>query len=157
VAHEVGYLYGGLSGCFYGCDAVWSLPFFGQNPQVPQRWPVSGKGAARCGERRFSGGGSTFAGQYVIFVERAPVTQSWTTSSTANLRLGPSTAGRPQGTVSAGQSLTLICYDPNGESISGYATWDQLSSGLWVYDDLMNTPPGGPTGLPQCANYPPNL
>jgi hypothetical protein len=72
-------------------------------------------------------------------------------------RLGPSTAGQPQGTVSAGQSLTLICYDPNGQSISGYATWDQLGSGLWVYDDLMNTPPGGPTGLPQCANYPPNL
>jgi hypothetical protein len=29
--------------------------------------------------------------------------------------------------------------------------------GLWVYDGLMNTPPGGPTGLPKCANCPPNL
>jgi len=51
----------------------------------------------------------------------------------------------------------VICYDPNGLSISGYATWDQLSSGQWVYDGLMNTPPGGPTGLPRCANYPPDL
>ena len=51
----------------------------------------------------------------------------------------------------------VICYDPNGLSISGYATWDQLSSGQWVYDGLMNTPPGGPTGLPRCADYPPNL
>ena len=104
-----------------------------------------------------SGGGSTFAGQYAIFVAGAPVTQSWTTSGAANLRLGPSTAGTPQGTASPGQSLTLICYDPNGQSINGYATWDQLSSGLWVYDGLMNTPPGGPTGLPKCANYPPDL
>ena len=104
-----------------------------------------------------SGGGATFAGQYTIFVAGAPVTQSWTTSGAANLRLGPSTAGTPQGTASPGQSLTLICYDPNGQSINGYATWDQLSSGLWVYDGLMNTPPGGPTGLPKCANYPPDL
>src|SRR5215472_1374363 len=48
--------------------------------------------------------------------------------------------GSPQGTASPGQSLTLICYDPTGQSINGYATWDQLSSGLWVYDGLMNTP-----------------
>ena len=72
------------------------------------------------------------------------------------LASGPSTAGSPQGTASPGQSLTLICCDPTGQSIGGYATWDQLSSGLWVYDGLMNTPPGGPTGLPKCANYPPD-
>src|SRR5215472_9804221 len=47
--------------------------------------------------------------------------------------------GSPQVTASPGQSLTLICYDPTGQSINGYATWDQLSSGLWVYDGLMNT------------------
>jgi hypothetical protein len=104
-----------------------------------------------------SSGGTTYAGQYAIFVEQAPVTQSWATSGAANLRSGPSTADSVQGSASAGQSLTLICYDPNGQPVSGYATWDQLSSGLWVWDGLMTTPQGGPTGLPQCANYPPNL
>ncbi len=34
---------------------------------------------------------------------------------TANIRSGPPTAGTIQWTASAGQSLTLICYDPNGQ------------------------------------------
>ena len=35
---------------------------------------------------------------------------------------------------------------------------DQLSSGLWVWDGLMNTAQGeAPPACFQCANYPPSL
>ncbi|HEX9031774.1 MAG TPA: hypothetical protein VF834_07985, partial [Streptosporangiaceae bacterium] len=104
-----------------------------------------------------SSGNPTWASQYAIFVEQNPVTGSWTTSGTANLRSGPSTNDSILGTASSGQSLTLICYDPNGQVVSGYGTWDQLSNYEWVWDGLMNTPSGGPSSLPKCANYPPNL
>jgi hypothetical protein len=135
---------------------VFGVPTPSGPGQVGTQWQIH-PGNWGCVTIINSGGGATFAGQYAIFVEQAPVTGSWATSNTATIRSGPSTADQIQGTASAGQSLTLICYDPNGQSISGYATWDQLSSGQWVYDGLMNTPPGGPTGLPRCANYPPNL
>ncbi|HEV2371009.1 MAG TPA: hypothetical protein VGS19_02470 [Streptosporangiaceae bacterium] len=104
-----------------------------------------------------SSGGTTYAGQYAIFVAEYPVTQAFATNAVANIRSGPSTADALLWTASAGQSLTLICYDPHGQSVGGYAVWDQLSNGEWVWDSLMTTPPGGPTSLPQCANYPPNL
>ena len=96
---------------------------------------------AICGQAGFTGGPTTVV-QYMWG------NASW--SSTRVVFAVPTPSG-------PGQSLTLICYDPTGQSINGYATWDQLSSGLWVYDGLMNTPPGGRTGLPKCANYPPDL
>jgi hypothetical protein len=135
---------------------VFQVPTPSGSGQVGSQWQIY-PGNWACTTIVNSAGASTQYGQYAIFVEQAPATQSFTTSGAANIRSGPSTADAVLSTASAGQSLTLICYDPNGQSVSGYATWDQLSNGQWVWDGLMNTPSGGPSGLPRCANYPPDL
>ena len=135
---------------------VFGVPTPSGPGQVGSQWQIV-PGDWGCVTIFNSSGGPTYAGQYTIFVEGSPVTQSWATSGAANIRSGPSTGDPVLWTASSGQSLTLICYDPNGQSVNGYATWDQLSNGEWVWDGLMTTPPGGPTGLPKCANYPPNL
>jgi hypothetical protein len=104
-----------------------------------------------------SSGNVDYAGQYALFNPSPAAYQVWQTTGTTNIRSGPSTNDSVVSTASSGESLSLMCYDPNGQVVSGYGTWDQLTTGTWVWDGLMNTPSGGPSGLPQCSDYPPML
>jgi hypothetical protein len=124
--------------------------------QAGTQWQIPA-GDWACVNIYNSAGQVDWAAQALPFVAGAPVTQTWQTTGAANIRSGPSTNDAVEWTASSGQSLTLICWDPSGQVVSGYGTWDQLSTGAWVWDGLMNTPSGGPSGLPHCSDYPPML
>ncbi len=75
------------------------------------------------------------------FTAQAPSTTSYASSGWTVGLNGSGVYGLRGGNVGPGGSVPLVCSD----------------NGQWVWDGLMNTPAGGPSGLPRCANYPPDL
>jgi hypothetical protein len=77
--------------------------------------------------------------------------------SVNNFRTGPGTSFPVNWTSGINQWVPIICYITNGESVNGYSVWDQTVSHNWIWDGLLDTPPGGPTSDPKCSNAPPDL
>ncbi|MCE7004303.1 CHAP domain-containing protein [Kibdelosporangium philippinense] len=88
-----------------------------------------------------------------------------TSGSAVNLRFGPGTQYGITGSVSNGQTVTIVC-TTRSEPVTGkYGTstiWDKLSNGSWVADAFVFTgtsgpvePECGPTGIrPTADDYP---
>jgi len=80
-----------------------------------------------------------FAGLVVAPPANASVRYTVTWNAVAE-RTGPGTGYSLVTRVNAGTPIDIACQVQNGTNVGGNATWDQLTSGVWLSDYYTNTP-----------------